>query len=94
MGNIAMNNRTNYANWTAAAHATGAMSMGASAIAVNTENLCYKSKSFTTGTNTLTAPIVLNASWPVSATIAHTVTSIAHFDAIAEISEAGVAMRF
>jgi hypothetical protein len=94
MGNIDMNNRANYLNWIQPAHNTTAGSMGASAIAVNTENLCYKSKSFTTGTNTLTAPIVLNASWPVSATIAHVVTSIAHFDAIAEISEAGVAMRF
>jgi hypothetical protein len=89
-----MNSRATLSNWTAAAHATGALTMGTAAIAVNTENLCYKSKSFTTGTNTLTAPIVLNASWPVASTIAHTVTSIAHFDAIAEISEAGVAMRF
>ena len=68
--------------------------MGAGAIAVNTENLCYKSKSFTTGTNTLTAPIVLNASWPVQTTIAHTITTIAHYDMIAEVSESGVAMRF
>ena len=68
--------------------------MGSAALAVNTENLCYKSKSFTTGTNTLTAPVLLNAVYPGDPALAHTVTTIAHFDAIAEISESGVAMRF
>ena len=94
MGNIAMNNRATLTNWVQAAHNTTATGMGAGAIAVNTENLCYKSKSFTTGTNTLTSPVVLNASWPVASALSHAITTIAHMDVIAEISETGVAMRY
>jgi hypothetical protein len=89
-----MNTRCTQTNWNAAAAATSATDMGCFALGVNTENLCYKSKSFTTGTNTLTSPVVLNAVYPAAIGVAPAITTIVHFDAICEISDTGVSMRF
>ena len=92
--NANMNSRCNRSNWITNTNSTDAQAMGTFALGVNTENLCYKSKSFTTGTNTLTSPVVLNVSYPAQIAKAPVITTICHFDAICEISDSGVAMRF
>ena len=92
--NANMNTRCTQANWINNVISVDAQAMGTFALGVNTENLCYKSKSFTTGTNTLTSPVVLNATYPAALATAPVITTIVHFDAICEISETGVAMRF
>ena len=75
-------------------NATDAQVTGTCALAVNLENLCFKSKSFTTGTNSLTSPIILNCAYPASVAIALTANTMLHFDQIFEFSEQGVPVRF
>jgi len=107
MGNAVLSTRCTSTNWiqtTKSAQASGTnvdgKLLGTFVCAFNTENLQYKSKTFTSGTNSLTSPIVLNcATFPsdngiVATGYALAVVSIVHYDAIYEFSEQGVACRF
>ena len=100
LGNAQMNTRCNSTNWlTNTSNVTMAnvtsQNAGTAVLAVNTESLCFKSKSFTCGVNTLTSPVILNAStYGSGISVQNIVNTICHYDCIFEISEAGVQVRF
>lgn len=105
LGNAVMNTRCTSSNWanqvkfvqniaSGSAGSPDPTLLGTFALAFNTENLCFKSKSFTTGTNSLTSPVIINASvYPASVTVALAVSTIVHYDCVVEFSEQGVALR-
>jgi hypothetical protein len=94
LGNIAQNNRCTLTNWTQTAYNGTAGSMGTFAIAVALESMLYKSKELSVGLNTLTSPVFIQGTFPTAPSIAHRITNIVGYDALLEISEQGVAIRF
>ena len=94
LGNTAQNNRCTLTNWNQTAYAAAAGSMGTFAVAVNLDSMLFKSKELSVGLNTLTSPVFLQGTFPTAPTIAHRITNMVHYDALLEISEQGVSIRF
>ena len=81
-------------NWNQTAATTVADTMGTFAVAVNLDSMLFKSKDLSVGMNTLTSPVFLQGTFPTAPTIAHRITSMVHYDALLEISEQGMTIRF
>ena len=94
LGNAAQNNRCSLTNWNQTAYNGTAGSMGSFAVAVNLDSMLFKSKELSVGLSTLTSPVFLQGTFPTAPTISHRITNMVHYDALLEISEQGVSIRF
>ena len=94
LGNAAHNNRCTLTNWNQVAYNGTAGGMGSWACCVNLDSMLFKSKELSVGLSTLTSPVFLQGTFPTAPTIAHRITNMVHYDALLEISEQGVAIRF
>jgi hypothetical protein len=68
--------------------------MGSFAFAQNFDSFMHKSTDMTVGMNTLAQPTFMNMTYPASVSIANRFDTFAHFDAIIEIDDAGLRMRY
>ena len=103
LGSVSQFNRMALTNWkrnvkcnntTGNAQVLLTSAMGTALVGINLETFIFKTKSITCGINSLTSPVFLQTSYPTSQTIDSRVVSIAHYDALVTISEAGVDVRF
>ena len=68
--------------------------MGSFAFAQNFDSFMHKSTDMSVGFNTLAQPTFLNCTYPSSVTNSHRLDTFAHFDALIEIDDAGLRMRY
>ena len=93
VGSISPGSRASINNWTTAAYASDA-TMGTFAFAQNFDSFLNKSTDMSVGMNTLAQPTFLNMTYPASVSIANRFDTFAHFDALIEIDDAGLRMRY
>jgi hypothetical protein len=93
VGSISPGSRASINNWTTAAYASDA-TMGTFAFAQNFDSFLNKSTDMSVGMNTLAQPTFLQMTYPASVSIANRFDTFAHFDALIEIDDAGLRMRY
>ena len=92
-GDRSPGSRCSINNWITDAFSNTA-TMGTFAFAQNFDSFLNKSTDMSVGFNTLAQPTFLNMTYPASVTIANRFDTFAHFDALIEIDDAGLRMRY
>jgi hypothetical protein len=93
LGSISPGSRCSINNWVTDAY-SNTSTMGAFAFAQNLDSFLHKSTDMSVGMNTLAQPTFLNMTYPASVSIANRFDTFAHFDALIEIDDAGLRMRY
>jgi hypothetical protein len=93
LGSISPGSRCSINNWVTDAY-SNTSTMGSFAFAQNFDSFLNKSTDMSVVMNTLAQPTFLNMSYPASVSIANRFDTFAHFDALIEIDDAGLRMRY